>query len=230
MKKHIVLFDIDGTLLSAGGAGIASCELAFEALFGLREVWGDTLAHGKTDHLIFQEIAERVMRRTLCDDELSHVADRYLNHLRDEIMATPRFRVHPGVEEICAAFAEHPAVLLGLETGNIEAAAWLKLERANLRQHFCFGGFGSDSPHRPEIVRIAIERAQALCNHGAAKPADVVVIGDAPQDVIAGREVGARTIAVLTGRANRDDLEALGADLILDDLSDIASLMNFVCG
>lgn len=222
--KRLLLFDIDGTLLTAGGVGISSCEAAFNELFGVQDVWGDTKARGKTDHLIFQEIAQKVLNRPLLDTELQSVAELYLKNFESELREAERFRVFPGVNEVIAALAQSDDVAIGLETGNLEEAAWLKLSRAALRSHFSFGGFGSDSMDRNQIVRVAIERGKALHNASFA-PESVVVIGDAVQDIIAGKSVGARTVALLTGRAPREELLAESPDVVLDDMSDVAHVV-----
>ncbi len=225
--KRLLLFDIDGTLLTAGGVGISSCEQAFNELFGVTNVWGDTSARGKTDYLIFQEIADRVLGRTLAPSELARVAELYLQNFAEELTQATRFQVFPGVQEVITNLSQREDVALGLETGNLESAAWLKLTRAEIDHRFSFGGFGSDSIDRNEIVRVAIERGMQL--HGMPqRPGSVVVIGDAVQDIIAGKSAGALTVALMTGRAAHEELAAESPDVILEDLSDVAAVVSLL--
>ena len=106
---------------------------------------------------------------------------------------------------------------MGLQTGNLEPAAWTKLQRGNLADYFTFGGFGSDSPDRSVLVRMAIERGRALADIDAAA---IFVVGDAPGDILAGRDNQARTVAVGTGLTGLDALRPLQPDYLLPDLHD----------
>jgi len=218
--KHLILFDIDGTLLSAGGAGITSFNKAFQEVFGVESAWGDTLAHGKTDPQLVREICSRLLKRDVKVEEQKSVQERYLFHFPEELRANTRFRLLPGAKAICTQLHQEQDVLLGLETGNLEPSAWLKLERGALRDYFSFGGFGSDSEDRRQIVSTAIERAKERLK---GEPLSTVVIGDAPQDIQAGKDNGARTIAMTTGRYKEDELAQFRADVILDDLSGLTS-------
>ena len=106
--------------------------------------------------------------------------------------------------------------MLGLATGNVEAGARIKLERGGLNGYFSFGGFGSDSEDRTEVVAAAARRASAL--GASATPDRTFVIGDTPRDVLAGKAAGFRTIAVGTGNYSTEALRVTGADLVIEDL------------
>jgi len=134
----LILFDIDGTLLLTGGAGMIAFERAFAELFGLAEVWGDLKPDGKTDPAIIDEITLRVMSRELTPEEYGNLCRRYHEHFRLEILNAKAFRLMPGVEDVLARLAKRADVRLGVATGNFEEAAWLKLERGGLRQYFSF--------------------------------------------------------------------------------------------
>lgn len=222
----MVLFDIDGTLVSGGGLGIHSLNKAFEEVFSVGDVWGETIAHGKTDPQIVQEIAERVLSRALTTPEQNHLIERYLDYFKHEISNWPGFSVLSGAETLCQELSARDNMLLGIETGNVEPAAHLKLQRGNLSPFFRFGGFGSDSVDRAEIIQFAIARGAELLGVEEFPVELVVVIGDAPQDIAAGKTVGVRTIGVGTGRNSAEELSDLGADAVLSDLSNIEQFLK----
>jgi phosphoglycolate phosphatase len=231
-RLKILLFDIDGTLLLTGGAGRIAIDIAFNELFGIDRAWGNTAPDGKTDPLIFQEIACRVLKRSLRTDELQSLQKIYLAQFRTLIDKSPRFRLMPGVENFLGKLSGHSKYVLGIQTGNFEEVAWLKLQRGNLRKYFNFGGFGSDSPERTDIVGTAMKRAQAWLNKhradDAADPFVTFVIGDAPQDILAGKALNLRTLAVTTGRARKEDLAACRPDYVLTDLSDSDKVIEVI--
>jgi phosphoglycolate phosphatase len=106
--------------------------------------------------------------------------------------------------------------MLGLATGNIEPGARVKLQRAGLNKYFSFGGFGSDSENRTELVRKAAEAA--IQKHGdSISPNDIFVIGDTPLDIDAGRGAGYKTVGVATGRYSTVVLQQAGASFVISD-------------
>jgi phosphoglycolate phosphatase-like HAD superfamily hydrolase len=154
------------------------------------------------------------------------VEKRYLEYLPEEI-ADANFGIKPGVPELLQLLDADKEILLGLETGNLEAAAYMKLKRGKLDGYFNFGGFGSDNEDRARIIRLAIERG-CIRNGRAVKPQNVFVIGDAPADVRCGKEAGARTIAVATGILPWQDVLAEGPDYALKDLGDMAAFLRCI--
>jgi len=221
----LILFDIDGTLLATGGAGMLAFERAFNELFNLSAVWGDLRPDGKTDPVIIDEITLRVMKRKLTDDERQTLTRRYHEYFRMEINRATAFRLMPGVENALARLAARGDVRLGVATGNFEEAAWLKLEKGGLRQYFSFGGFGSDSSDRFELTRLALARGREAV--GAPVPAcDVSVIGDTPADILAGQRLGARTVAIATGRHSVSELAQHNPDRVLPDMRHLESVLE----
>ena len=210
----IVLFDIDGTLIDPRGAGTRSLNACFHQVYGRAGAADGIMASGQTDAFLFPAIADRLG----IPWEPDRVYPVYLSALAEELPRGPA-RILPGVQALCAALAARGDLAVGLQTGNIRAAAEMKLAYAGLADHFRFGGFGEDGPDRGDLVRTAIARA--------ARPGvPVVVIGDAPNDVLAARAVGARAVAVATGWHPRAELEALGADVVLADLTDIPGCLR----
>jgi len=223
-NRKLLLFDIDGTLLLTGGTGRIAIEQCFEEMFGIRKAWGETIPDGKTDPAIFEEIARRTLGRPLAHDEHHAMRRRYTLYFQQMIGAAPHFRLMPGVETLVPLLARDPALILGIQTGNDEPVAWMKLERAQLKPHFPFGGFGSDSHLRTEIIRAAAERGLARAGVKLERQ-NIWVIGDAIQDIQSGRELGFTTVAVATGRTPAARLAALGPDYLLQDLSNTADCL-----
>lgn len=221
MKRFhkMLLFDIDGTLLLSGGGGAIAFEKAFEELFGIPQAWQDVIPDGKTDRIIFEEISERCLGRPLKEHEYKRLCESYLRYFRKTILESKRFRLLPGIPQLFQALARRRDIVNGLATGNLEEAAWLKLQRAGLQGYFQFGGFGSDSPDRLSLTRKALERGQTLTG-GPIPPERIFLIGDTAHDIAAGKELGIRTIAVATGRTSLEVLHTHSPDFLYKDLSD----------
>lgn len=212
----LLLFDIDGTLISTGAAGVRALDRACEKVLSLKGAMDGILPHGKTDPFIIREIlAARCPERELVDCA-GHIIDAYLSFLEEEVRRSTSYRILPGIEAFLEIHAHGPNIAVGLATGNVEMGARIKLERGNLNRFFPFGGFGSDSENRTALVRLAAERGARKCQISLV-PSDVFVIGDTPRDIAAGREAGFRTVGVATSKYSREALEAAGADLAMED-------------
>lgn len=215
----IALFDIDGTLLRAGGAGRRSVELALAELIG-RDPEETSLASvdfaGRTDPWIIAQALEQYgvpIRDALIDQVLA----RYVEHLPGELEKTTRFEVLPGVRALLSALVDQLGLALGIGTGNVQRGAYTKLRHAGIDRYFAFGGFGCDHADRGMVLRKGRERG--LQHHGVAD-ARVIVVGDTPHDVVAAHAIGAYAIAVCTGWFDHAALREAGADLVVDDLRD----------
>ncbi len=226
----LALFDIDGTLLLTDGAGRAALREALDRVFGTPGELDGYHFHGKTDPQIVQELMGAAGREPEeIEAGMEALWPAYLESLERELEVRRRrrtIRVLPGVVDLLAALGARPDVRLGLLTGNIEAGARMKLSAAEITTRFPVGGFGSDASVRTEIARIAVERASSsgLLSDGD----EVVVIGDTPQDIACARSVGGRALAVGTGRHTVDELRSAGADLAVQDLSDIGAVLAYV--
>ncbi|MGB5372581.1 MAG: HAD family hydrolase [Polyangiales bacterium] len=219
MQRIIALFDIDGTLLRAGGAGRRAVELAVgEVLDELDdEVSLQSVEFaGRTDPWI---VRAALMQYGVAaeDDLIREVLRRYVAHLPRELERADAFEVLPGVLALLSELSDREDLVLGLGTGNTEPAAYAKLARGGLDSFFAFGGFGSDHAERPEVLRTALHRG--LERTGVQmEDARVVVIGDTPHDVAAARAIGAHCVAVSTGGYEPSALEAAGASVVVSDL------------
>jgi phosphoglycolate phosphatase-like HAD superfamily hydrolase len=210
---RVVLFDIDGTLLVTGGAGAVAWQRAFGELY---EVDADIEEHthaGMTDPEIAEIVFREVIGRDGDEAERAEAIGAYLGHLEDAVNDSSGYRVMPGIEALLRRLVEQ-GVLLGIVTGNIEAAAQIKLARGNLNRFFAFGGYGSDSRDRTELTKRALERGGVVAG-GPVDLATAVAVGDTPRDVKAGHGAGIGVVAVATGSYGVEELRAAGADWAL---------------
>lgn len=215
------LFDIDGTILLTGGAGTRAINRVFEERYGLQGAMDPVQPGGKTDPMIMCEIFEHRLGRTPDDDELAAIFEAYVPYLADEIRSSEGFVVMPGAPEAVRWLAGRSEVHLGIATGNIREAARIKLEHIDLWGAFSFGGYGSDSGHRDELVARAMHRGRERDAAAHLADTDFVVVGDTPLDIDAARACGARVVCVPTGRYSADDLRRHHPDALLDSLEQL---------
>lgn len=213
-----ILFDIDGTLIDSGGAGAVSWREAFQELYGVPADIGKYTDAGMTDPEVGRLTFKSVVGHDPSPPELVRVMASRQRHLPKAVADSAGYRVLPGVRERLEQLhdAGYP---LGLTTGGTEAAAHIKLARAELNHYFCFGGYGSDSPDRTELTRRGIERAGVVLGE-AVEPSDARVVGDTPLDVKAAHGAGAVAVGVATGHFSTEELRAAGADHVLATLEE----------
>lgn len=218
----LLLFDVDQTLISTGGAGIRALNRAFQKLYAVENAMEGILPHGKTDPGIIREILHNRPVPSLNDQSdgfptsIAPILDSYLEFLDSEIESTASYQILPGIEGILSSLSLRSDIAIGLATGNVEAGARIKLERGNLNRYFAFGGFGSDSENRTELVRQGAERAARYLGRRPAAD-NVFVIGDTPRDIVAGREAGFMTVGVATGKYSKAELKESGATVAISD-------------
>ena len=212
-----VLFDIDGTLLVTGGAGAVAWQRAFLEMHGVEANIDEHTRAGMTDPEIAEIVFREVIGRPGSAKERAEAIAGYLSHLQDAVNESHGYRVMPGIEDLLPRLAGE-GVLLGIVTGNIEAAAHIKLARGDLNRYFSFGGYGSDSRDRTELTRKAIERGAEV----AGKPLDAeatIAVGDTPRDVKAGHGAGIRVVGVATGAYSTGELDEADADWAIEDVA-----------
>ncbi len=216
-KPVAVLFDVDETLVHTGGAGARSWKAAFEKLYGVAADIGAHTSAGETDPEVAGETFRGVLGRDPTPDELGRLYAQYLLTLAEDIWTSKEYRVLPGAEHLLVRMGD-AGVMLGLVSGAMEGAARTKLMPANLNRFFVFGAYGSDSPDRPELTKLAIEKATRL--HSQLTAAQVFVVGDTPRDISAAQAAGAVSVGVATGHYSTDELAAAGGDHVLASLED----------
>ena len=213
-----VLFDIDGTLLVTGGAGAVAWQRAFRELYEVDANIEEHTHAGMTDPEIAEIVFREVIGRDGGEAERAAAIAAYLAHLADAVNESDGYRVKPGIEELLPRLAKQ-GILLGIVTGNIEAAAHIKLARGDLNRFFAFGGYGSDSRDRTELTRKALERG-ATVSGSPLDPPSTVAVGDTPRDVKAGHGAGIHVVGVATGQYTVEELDLAGADWAIADVGD----------
>jgi phosphoglycolate phosphatase-like HAD superfamily hydrolase len=211
-----VLFDIDGTLLVTGGAGAVAWQRAFRELHGVDVNIEEHTHAGMTDPEIAEIVFREVIGRDGSEAERAEAIAGYLSHLADAVNESNGYRVMPGIEPLLPRLAEQ-GLLLGIVTGNIEAAAHIKLARGNLNRFFAFGGYGSDSRDRTELTRKGLERG-AIVSGAPLDPAATIAVGDTPRDVKAAHGAGIRVVGVATGAYSVEELQSAGAEWAIPDV------------
>jgi len=225
-RPTIVLFDIDGTLVTTPGCGRRALERAFAARYATTAVLRDVRLDGMTDRGIARaglvalgEPATGAAAEAAIDALLA----AYVPFLEEEVAAAAELRLHRGVIELLDALDAEAAVAVGLGTGNIRPGARAKLSPLGIFARFPFGGFGCDHEDRATLLRIGAARGAARLGValGACR---IVVVGDTPRDVAAAQAIGATTIAVASSRFAVDELLAAGAEHAFDDLGNAGVL------
>lgn len=219
MRPTVLLFDIDGTLVTTGGAGRRSMAFAFEQLHGRRDACDSFSMSGMTDRAIVRK-ALNVIGAEDSPAAIDAVIAAYLAHLAEEVRKADdqNYRVFPGMREAVQEARSRTGFAVGLGTGNVRQGARVKLERVSIYDQFAFGGFGCDAEDRVELIRFGAKAGAALL--GA--PVDecrVVVIGDTPKDVHAARGIGAECIGVGTGSYTPEALLEAGANVAYPDFT-----------
>ena len=230
---RLVLFDIDGTLLSAGRVARDSILRALETAFG----WRATSEHqnrekydfsGKTDPQIVRELVIEDIGQERFDAGLAGALRLYLEELERGLLpgtVVPK----PGIPELLGRLAAEERVTLGLLTGNLEAGARLKLAPPDYNRYFPFGAFGSDSADRYQLPNVAVERALARTGRRFSGKS-VVIVGDSIHDVACGRAMGVRAVGVATGITSLERLAAEKPDALLADFSDTERSLEAILG
>jgi phosphoglycolate phosphatase-like HAD superfamily hydrolase len=219
----LVLFDIDGTLLSAGRAARESVLAALTRAYG----WNPQPEHqdrrrydfsGKTDPQIVRELVSAAIGRQRCEEGLDRALALYLEELESRL--TPEaIVVKPGIAALLERLAATPGVTLALLTGNLEKGARMKLAPPDFNRFFPFGAFGSDSADRYQLPAIALDRASAHTGR-RYQGKSVVIVGDSVHDIACGREIGVRSVAVATGPTAAETLASEIPDALLESFAD----------
>ena len=221
--KRLLLFDIDGTLVNTGGAGVESLKTTVRNRFRTEDDLGDIEIAGKTDRAIIRDILHKY-RVDPTEENIILFAGEYIDGL-PRSLSRARGRVLPGIRHLLQRLKPQPHIVLALLTGNLQHGAQLKLQHYGLWDFFEFGAFADDHHDRNELGAFARKRAQLKHGHDF-DAADIDVIGDTNHDIACGKAFGARTIAVATGSWSRERLQACMPDFLFDDLSDTEDVID----
>jgi phosphoglycolate phosphatase len=218
MRTQAVLFDIDGTLLSTGGASDRAWKRAFKELQDVDVDVPAVTGKGVPDPQVGRVVFEKAIGREPTEQEAEALMRRRLGYLPEEVENSPGYVVKDCVVDTLERLRSD-GILLGLTTGNVEEAAHIKLGRGDLDRFFSFGGYGSDSPDRTELTKRALERAGEALD-GKLDLARCFSCGDTPRDVEAGHGAGIRVVGVATGEFTPDELSDAGADATITSFCD----------
>ena len=228
MTPALILFDIDGTLLLSGRAGLRAMNRAFTETFGVADGFAGLSFSGRTDSFL---VSQALTAAGLPDTAGNHARfrDAYVPLLAEEIQhpGTGHKGVMPGARELVEALHGHHHLHLALLTGNYRDAAEIKMAHFELWDYFEWGAFSDDAADRNALVPIARQRAE-IYDVPAEALDRVIVIGDTPYDIECARVAGARSIAVATGGHTVEELRAAGADVVLADLSDTEKVVSLL--
>jgi len=228
-ERRLVLFDIDGTLLSAAGVSASALREALVERFGTPGPLEGYDYSGKTDPQIVRELMRGAGKdEAAIEDGLAETLALYLRLLAERLRPE-HVRAKPGVVDLVLALAADPRVTLGLLTGNLEPGARLKIEPLGLNGHFPFGAFGSDHEDRHLLPAVAVQRALGHTGH-RFEGKRVVIVGDSIHDVRCGRSMGVRAVAVATGITTAPTLAAEDPDALLPDCADLEQGLRAVLG
>lgn len=226
--SSLILFDIDGTLVWANGAGALAMERALLQVYGTAGALEQIYMAGMTDRAI---ISQALAGSGISEGDILARWEPFTQAMARHMRVTAAERgvqACPGVFPLLDALAGREDVLLGLVTGNLAHTAPIKLRAAGISPTlFPIGGYGSDDSDRNKLPAIAARRAEALTG-GRFSGSRIVVVGDTPADVACGKAVGAKTVAVATGSSLQEVLQATQPDALLPDFSDLAHTLEAI--
>jgi phosphoglycolate phosphatase len=226
----LVLFDVDGTLLLTGGAGMRAFSTALKQVFGLSTDFKTIRPDGKTDPLIARELlAHFGQEKRWTEQSQEELFSTYIRNLRiemDKARNNGSIHVLPGVRELLEALEAQADFAIGLVTGNLEEGARIKIEMAGLARYFHFGGYGSDSEDRTTLIKESIRRGTQFVHPAPVE--SVYVVGDTPLDIIHGHRAGARAIAVASAGYSLGELEPCKPDLLVSSLMPTDPIISFM--
>lgn len=223
----LILFDIDGTLLKAGGIVRYAMADAFNEVFGTSGAIMDTSFVGATDLGVVHELMGREGFSTAeINLRFPRLLKLYGIALEEKLSTWDKFQLCPGVPAILDKLQEN-GNLLGLVTGNCQVGAWIKLKRGRLAEYFRFGAFGDESSNRAEICRLAHERGEREAGCEIPKHS-VILVGDAPSDIKAAADYGIRILVVASGWVPEEELRKLHPTWFYPDLSDADGIIQLL--
>lgn len=224
--QRLVLFDIDGTLIHKGGMGSAAMRRAFHQRHGVEEALHGIRLDGRTDWSICREVfAAHSLRWS--DEAWYAITEAYVACLEEEAIERPCGQLCPGVVPLLERMASNPAFVVGLLTGNVRRGAEVKLRTFGIWEHFRLGAYGCERERREELVEVARLRAEESVGLRFS-PRQIVIIGDTPADIGAAKYAGCVSLAVATGRYHTGELLEQGADVVLEDLSNLERVLEIL--
>jgi phosphoglycolate phosphatase len=232
--RKLILWDIDGTLIRTGGAGVRAMTRAFSETCGIADALHRVEVAGRTDRLIMTD-ALALSGRPLDDALLEEFRGLYCTYLREELLAMAQYEhtdagvkgTLPGVRTILDELEQRDDIDLALLTGNFRVSAEIKLAHYDLWRYFPWGAFADDALERPDLLPVALTRYHSHTAR-AIDPAHVIIVGDTPHDVTCAKSGGAKVVAVATGTFSAQALAEFEPDVVFEDLSDREAFMSAI--
>lgn len=222
MQKRLLLFDIDGTLITSGGAGENALRLGIKDRFGIDDDLRGIEIAGRTD----SGIARQFFAKHSLPDTPGNTAsffEGYLTHL-PRMLSEKDGRLLPGIVPLLDALTAQDDVILALLTGNLERGAKLKLTHYGVWDYFEFGAYADDHHDRNQLGHFARTRAKE--RHGVEFPPEhIYILGDTPHDITCARAIGAKAVAIATGQFTRAQLAEHAPDFLFDDLGNVDAVV-----
>jgi len=226
-NSRIILFDIDGTLLKAGGIVRKAMGEALEKVFGTRGGIEDTSFTGATDLGVVHKLMEKEGFATAeIADRFGNLTEVYGPILRNKLSTWNDYHFCPGVPDILDSLKDNGS-MLGLVTGNCRVGAQVKLDRGGLGDYFQFGAYGDETRDRAEIARLAHQRGVEKAKKDIPRDS-VILVGDSPNDIKAAHDYGIRILAVFSGWTPKEELETLKPTWLYPDMSNIKQITSLL--
>ncbi|NLH51061.1 MAG: HAD hydrolase-like protein [Myxococcales bacterium] len=223
----IFLFDIDGTIMLSGGAGLRAMERAFEERYRIPNSFAEFHFQGKVDPAIFREaLVKHNLPVADPDQEIRALITKYEQYIAEEMPRSTKAILYPGVKELILALTGCPGVSIGLLTGNVIGGARAKLSHFDLWRYFPYGAFGSDEEIRSRLVPIALERASRHLGTVVRPGRDVYIIGDTDRDIATAKDNGCTAVGVGTLNFSAARLAELGADIVFENFADTKRVLQ----
>jgi len=221
--KLYLLFDIDGTLINTGGAGLRAMKNAATKCLGDQHLLEGCSFAGKTDRHIIHDLIRRAGIQNNADQKALTMYACYITLLEENLAEAENFFVYPHATRIVQQLSRNPVLELALLTGNLEQGARLKLEHASLWNYFGWGVYGDVSEDRNDLARKALDNITK--KDGATDPRRIVIIGDTVSDIRCGQAIGATTIAYSAGFEPAEKLLPANPDHCTDNFTDIPAII-----
>lgn len=222
-KLKVILFDLDGTIVNTGGAGKRALEKAILDMGGPKGICRYIELQGETDKINFENAFYFAFGKKPNKNEFKKLSKLYLKHLPSEIEKSLKHGNYTkinGIDKFLSFLSKRDDVLIGLGTGNLKEAAYIKLAPSKLSHYFLFGSFGHKYNKRADMLKSAVEKASKIAKT-CLKPNQVYVIGDTHKDILAAKECGYHSACVLDGFGDYEKIITSGPELIEKDFSNI---------
>ena len=221
----LLLFDIDGTLLLSGGAGLRAMDQAFDQLYGIPNAFAGINLAGRTDTAILKNVMEK-NGLPFSSAAMEGFKQIYYDRLRDEIYAPLDGKLlMPGIDALLRCIHKQKDIYLGLLTGNWQTSGFIKLAYFDIDHYFDIGAFADDSEYRDELLPFAIQRFEDKHNR-KPRADEVYVIGDTPADIQCARPHGAIAVAVAAAHFTAEQLREHKPDYLFEDLTDTETVLQ----